>query len=179
MGRIRSLHPGQWSDEDFVACSMAARLLVLGLRNEADDNGVFEWKPITIKMRLFSSDSLDVEPRLEELVRFKQVMRYEIGGRQYGAIRNFRKFQRPKSPKSIHPITPRVGKYVALSAPIPETDDDEVTPFPQKGEISPQMEGGRREEEGGNYPPRKGVTKNSVGGDAGSQETDPEWEDGQ
>ena len=31
MARIRSLHPGQWTDEAFVQCSAFARLLALGL----------------------------------------------------------------------------------------------------------------------------------------------------
>ena len=57
MARIRSLHPGQWTDEAFVAVSPLARLLALGLRNEADDEGVFPWKPVTLRMRLLPADN--------------------------------------------------------------------------------------------------------------------------
>lgn len=68
MARIRSIHPGQWSDEDFVCLSFPARLLALALRNLADDHGIFEWKPRTIKMQLFPADNIDMEPLLSELV---------------------------------------------------------------------------------------------------------------
>ncbi len=53
MARIRSIHPGQATDEDFVQCSPFARLLAIFVRNEADDHGVFKWKPVTLKMRIF------------------------------------------------------------------------------------------------------------------------------
>lgn len=114
MGRIRSIHPGQWTDEAFVECSFPARLLVFGLRNEADDNGVFEWKPLGLKMRLFPADMVDVAALLDELLQHRQVMRFEIGGRTYGAIRNFRTYQNPRSPKAEHPTTPEVEVYVGV-----------------------------------------------------------------
>ena len=66
MPRIRSVHPGQWTDENFVSCRPTARLLALGLRNEADDQGIFEWKPLTLKMRLFAAD-INQPPRPETL----------------------------------------------------------------------------------------------------------------
>ena len=46
MARIRSVHPGLWTDEAFVSVSMTARLLAIGLWNQCDDQGAFEWKPI-------------------------------------------------------------------------------------------------------------------------------------
>jgi hypothetical protein len=114
MGRIRSLHPGQWTDEDFVECSPWARLLSLGLRNEADDNGVFEWKPVRLKMRLFPADTLDIEKLLSELCEANQIMQFSLDGRTFGAIRNFRIWQSPKSPTSQYPITTEVRVYVGL-----------------------------------------------------------------
>src|SRR3546814_8192084 len=81
-------------DEELVCVSMAARLLFLGLGVEADDKGVFEWKPLTIKMKIFPADNLDVDTLLAELLHANAVRRYEVEGRQYGAIRNFRKLDR-------------------------------------------------------------------------------------
>jgi hypothetical protein len=49
--RIRSLHPEQFTDDQFVSCSPLARLLALGVRNQSDDNGIFEWNPVKLKMR--------------------------------------------------------------------------------------------------------------------------------
>lgn len=145
--RIRSVFPSQWTDEDFVSCSFAARLLSIALRNEADDNGIFEWKPLALKMRLFPADNVDMPGLLAELIANNQVVSYEIDGRKYGAIRNFRKWQRPKSPNSIHPIPDHFRNYVGLSDPISEMPLDEADAFPGNEEMSPQREegGGRRE----------------------------------
>lgn len=97
MARIRSVHPGQWTDEDFVALSPMARLLTLAIRNECDDQGVFEWKPLTIKMRLLPADNVDVADLLRELEENNHVKKFETGGKTYGAVRNFRVFKVPRS----------------------------------------------------------------------------------
>lgn len=150
MARIRSIHPGFFKDEKYVACSMPARLLFLGLGVEADDKGIFEWKPLTIKMNVFPADNVDVSALLSELEAADAIQKYEMNGRQYGAIRNFRKYQRPKKPNSIHPMTSEIGTYVALTEASSELDDDEGPPVPPKVEKSPQMEdGGDKMEDGG------------------------------
>lgn len=170
MSRIRSIHPGFFTDEDIVSVSMAARMLMIGIGVEADDKGVFEWKPITIKMRLFPADNIDVAALLEELAHVGLIRRYEVAGKAYGAIKNFRKFQRPKTPNNIHPAPRDILIYVAIEKPDSETppaDPDPVPPnveeipdnepsFPPKGEKPPQMEegGGRMKEE--SPPPPKG-----------------------
>lgn len=135
MARIRSTHPGQWTDEEFVQLTFAARLLCIALRNEADDNGVFEWKPTGLKMRLFPADDVSVPALLEELEGHNQVCRFQVDGREYGAIRNFRKYQRPKLPTSRHPLPEALEKYVGVKS----------ADLPSDGEVAPQ-----REEEGGN-----------------------------
>lgn len=177
MARIRSIHPGFFTDERLVATSMAARMLFLGLGVEADDKGVFEWKPVTLKMRIFPADSLDVEALLEELVQAGAIASYEIDGRRYGAIRNFRKHQRPKTPNDVYPITPEIRNYVGLPAddsptpppksePIPpkgETGVAEEGQFPQKGENDLQMEDGGWREGG------KGEKPNGFSGRASAQ----------
>lgn len=142
MSRIRSLHPGFFTDERLVSTSMEARLLFLGLGVEADDKGIFEWKPITLKMRLFPADNIDITSKLSELEDIGVLCSYEIAGRKYGAIRNFRRHQRPKTPNNIHPITPEIGIYVSLPDDVSDTGGDDPTPFPQNGEMSPQMEDG-------------------------------------
>lgn len=166
MARIRSTHPGQWTDEDFVTCSPLARLLCIAIRNEADDKGIFEWKPITLKMRLLPADSADVSELLEELVAAKQVKPFEIEGAKYGAIRNFRKYQRPKTPNDIYPMLNDFRKYVGLKKPnsgkASESGDVKGKPISEMkdtssgsisetlGKTTEQMEegGGRRLEEG-------------------------------
>lgn len=149
MSRIRSVHPGFFRDENLVACSAFARLLFIGLGVEADDKGVFEWKPVTIKMTVFPGDNVDVVALLSELEGGGSIRQYEIGGRKYGAIRNFRKFQRPKTPNDVHPTTPDIAAFIGLASVISETDGAEADVFPPKVEKSPQMEdgGGRREKD--------------------------------
>jgi hypothetical protein len=155
VSRIRSVHPGFFKDERLVECSAFARLLFIGLGVEADDKGIFEWKPVTLKMTIFPGDNLDVSVLLAELASADAIRMYEVAGRKYGAIRNFRKFQKPKTPNDVHPMPPEIGNYVALSAATSETDGDQPPPFPQKVENTFQMEdgGGRMEDEGESSAP--------------------------
>lgn len=142
MSRIRSLHPGFFTDERMVTASVMARLVFLGLGVEADDKGIFEWKPITLKMRLFPADNIDIAGILSELESIDAVRCYEMDGRKYGAIRNFRKYQRPKTPNDIHPITAEIRNYVLLPEAISEKKQADLISFPPKGEKPPQMEDG-------------------------------------
>lgn len=149
MSRIRSVHPGFFTDEDLVSVSMAARLLFIGIGVEADDKGIFVWKPLTIKMRVFPADNVDVASLLCELVEAGVIKHYAVDGKSYGAIKNFRKYQRPKTPNDIHPATEDIISFVGLDQPNSEKKQVKETPFPPEGEKSSQMEdeGGRKEED--------------------------------
>lgn len=164
MARIRSLHPGQWTDEDFVSCSPFARLLALGLRNEADDQGVFEWKPRVLQMRILPADNVEIENLLGELTDSNQIKQFQDAGRTYGVIRNFSKYQRPKAAKALYPLPPALRTFSGIFEPInaapvsgpgseqidaiTENNTDERSEFPQNGEIMVQMkeEGCRRKD---------------------------------
>lgn len=99
MARIRSIHPGLFTDEAFMTASPHARLLIIGVWTEAWDDGVFEWKPLTLKARLFPVDAVNVTELLAELVALGFVQQFDAG-KSYGVIRNFQKYQRPKKPNS-------------------------------------------------------------------------------
>ncbi|MDD4013313.1 MAG: hypothetical protein PHW14_03875 [Candidatus Omnitrophica bacterium] len=101
--RIRSVHPEQWTDDEFVQMTPYARLLALAVRNLADDNGVFEANPVKLKMRCLAYDNVDVAALLEEMEAHRQVHLYDAGGRRYGLIRNFAQFQNPKKPSFVYP----------------------------------------------------------------------------
>jgi hypothetical protein len=150
-----------------------------GLLTEADDNGVFEWNPAKLRIRLRPGKDGAVDPFLEELLQADKVKRFTQDGREYGAIRNFRKWQRPKSPKAWHPLPAELEEYVALNTTDFPNDDSSggdsgetrrrkrprvrkrdapnETDFPHgdgsggdSSEIPPQREeGGGRREEGG------------------------------
>ena len=100
MSRIRSIHPGILTDEAFmrltVECPLAIALLV-GLWMEADDSGAFEWKPLTIKARIVPAAQTNVGELLDALARNNFIKAFAIDGRQYGVVRNFVKYQRPKN----------------------------------------------------------------------------------
>lgn len=114
MARIRSVHPGLFTDEAFMSASPMARLLMIGLWTEADDNGIFEWKPVVIKARIFPADACDAASLLEEICSLGSVKRFEIANKPYGAIKNFCKFQRPKSPTTQWETTDEINTYIGL-----------------------------------------------------------------
>jgi hypothetical protein len=128
-----------------MSASPLARLLMIGLWTEAWDDGVFEWKPIVIKARLFPADACDVVALLDELSALHVIKRVERSGKAWGLIRNFRKFQRPKKPNSsgiaIADDVEFLGPEHVSSEPVPNQ-------FRTSSEILPQMEdGGWRMEE--------------------------------
>lgn len=149
MARIRSVHPSLFTDEAWVSCSPLARLLYIGLWTDADDQGVFEWKPLQIKMRLLPGDTADAPALLAELSDAGLVAAFDAGGKRYGAIKLFRKYQRPKKPNALHPLPPEWREYVHLgdASSEPDGDDDDAVPnrFPTEGEKCPQMEDGGEE----------------------------------
>jgi hypothetical protein len=142
MARIRSIHPGLFTDEAFASLSMPARVLLLGIWTESDDQGVFEWKPVTLKMRVFSADNLDVVPLLAELSRADAVRQFSFEGKPHGAVRNFCKYQKPKTPKFRDVRDDDIRSYVASKYPKEETGQAQPEPFPQKGEMERQREEG-------------------------------------
>jgi hypothetical protein len=158
MPRIRSIHPGFWTDEAVVSVSRDARLLFIGLWNQCDDKGAFEWKPGSLKMRLFPSDhDLDVSALLNALEKAGLIHGYSVEGRKYGAVKNFKRFQRPKKPNSLFPMPDAEKKFTAGSEPVPHQFRTGSEPVPHQfrtGSEPVRHEGGRREEgkEGGTPP---------------------------
>ncbi len=164
MARIRSVHPGLWTDEAFVSLTPFARLLFMGLWGECDDMGSFEWSPLKLKMRLLPADGVDAAELLGELERTGSVLRYEIKGRSYGAVRNFCQYQRPKKPNSTYPQTEEVRNWVGTEERSKrdgseavhhssETGSEAVgNQFPTGGEKPRQMEDG-----GDTFPNGKGA----------------------
>lgn len=168
MARIRSIHPGMMTDENFMALSLAARICVAGVWMEADDHGVFEWKPLTLKARIFPADSVDVTALLAELETHQWVKKFEVDGKTYGVCRNFRKWQRPKKPTYSHPFPEEFSTYIALTKPSsPPVENQFPTPSPK----SQQMEdgGGRMEKKEDTSPDLDEAIKayNDVAGNVG------------
>lgn len=187
MPRIRSVHPGLFTDEAFVSLSDAAQILLIGLWTECDDQGAFEWKPLTLRMRLRQNRDGPVEPLLAEMEALNCIMSYEHKGRKLGLVRNFRKWQRPKRPNKVYFVPPEFGTYTlpAGNSSEPEHDEQddvpnspplEATSVPPKAELAPQREdgGGMRLDEGGRKKERPPLSPP----DGGAVETRKDFENG-
>jgi hypothetical protein len=109
------VYPELFTDEAFMASSWPARMLTIGLWTQADDQGVFEWKPLTLKARILPVDAVDPVALLEELSAANIIRRFEHDGKLFGAIRNFCKFQHPQKPKTRHFLPDELRSYVGLS----------------------------------------------------------------
>ena len=156
MARIRSVHPGLFTDEAFVSLSDAAQVFFIGLWTEADDQGLFEWKPLTLRMRLRPARDGSVDDLLAELEAANCVARLTVCGRQLGAIRNFRRFQRPKKPNAIHVLPDEFRTYVGLNE----------AEYGTGSELPPQMEdGGEDVEEEKEQPPEPGASREAYSRD--------------
>ncbi|SDP09085.1 hypothetical protein [Phyllobacterium sp. OV277] len=161
MARIRSVHPGLSTDEAYMQMSAFAKAALPLLWTECDDQGVFEWKPVVLKARILPADSVDFSAILGEYEALGAVLKIDVEGKNYGLVRNFQKYQRPKKPNEIHPLPNQYRTFVGSpdisSEPVPHQ-------LPTGSENSPQMEdeGGRMKEEGGigssdNLEPRTNV----------------------
>jgi hypothetical protein len=130
MARIRSIHPGLFSDEAFVALSAQAQVFWIGLLCDADDQGVFEWKPVSLKMRILPAAVTDVPALLSELSAQNLIRQFERNGQHLGAIRNFCRYQRPKWPRAVFPVSAEILTFTAAdgsSEPGPLTFPRDIT----------------------------------------------------
>lgn len=125
--------------------SRDARLFFIGLWNQCDDKGVFEWKPVGLRMRIFPADPMNVVPLLEELERADLIRGYETDDRRYGVVRNFVIFQRPKRPNNVYPLPNSLRTFNGMTR--------------KNGEHAPNEGGNGRTEEGGRR--KEGVPPNA------------------
>src|SRR6516225_1279453 len=109
MARIRTIKPEFWSDEKLAECTLGARLLFIGTWNFADDEGRMEYSPKRLKMQVFPGDDIDVVALVEELAKYKLVILYRVGDRDYLAIPNFRKHERVDHPRASSIPAPPVA----------------------------------------------------------------------
>lgn len=158
MARIRSIHPGLWTDEAFVSLTPYARLLFMGIWTECDDMGSFEWSPLKLKMRLLPADNIDAGELLAELEAADCIMSYEIGGKRYGAVRNFCQYQRPKKPNSTYPQTEAVRDYVGTEARSTRDGSEPTPASTPPGSPPPPSSGVASGEPVGNQFPTGGGT---------------------
>jgi hypothetical protein len=140
MARARNIKPGFFKNEDLAECSPWARLCFAGLWTLADREGRLEDRPKRIKGELFAFDTIDVEPLLKELERFKFIVRYETDGMKAIQISEFARHQSPhysESPSVIKPpslpeSTEKEPPIKRVSQPPDSLIPDSLNPEPKK-----------------------------------------------
>lgn len=95
MPRIRTIKPEFFSHEDLASKSAHARLLAIGLLTLADCEGRLRWVPMQVHSQVFPWEAeVKIELLLGELIQCNYVVHYEVDGKRYVEICNFKKHQR-------------------------------------------------------------------------------------
>lgn len=112
MPRIRSINPCAPVDEDVATMSVHARLVWAYLPCHADCEGRLRDSPFTLKLAILPADAIDMNALLTELADRRHVIRYEVDGRRFIQIRNFRKHQNPHKNEtpSVCPPVPEAAQ---------------------------------------------------------------------
>lgn len=114
MARKRSLSPETWSDQLFGELTLMERLMLLGLKSMADDDGRFTAHPAVIKSFVFPFDNLtlvEISEGLQKIFALGLVRLWSAGGREYGDIVGWTDEQKPQ-----YPTPSRIPLPLELSA---------------------------------------------------------------
>jgi hypothetical protein len=114
MARIRTIKPEYWTDGDILRLSRDARLFYIGLWNFADDNGVMEYDPTSIKARIFPNDRISVDKLLKELIDIGKAIIYEVEKKRYIYIKNLANHQVIDRPRKSHLPMPEGNQLKSL-----------------------------------------------------------------
>lgn len=119
MGRIRTIKPKFFKNEDLAALPYQSRLLFIGLWTEADKEGRLEDRPKRLKAELFPYDDLDINQELGCLANAGFLTRYESNGVRYIAIPTWEKHQHPNQREEPSVIPPPTADQCAhVHAPV-------------------------------------------------------------
>ena len=159
MARARNIKPGFFTNEDLAECTPWARLCFAGLWTLADREGRLEDRPKRIKGLLFPSDTIDVEPLLQELARWRFILRYEVDGCRLIQILQFNKHQNPhhREPPSELPPPQSPGLD-----PVGNTSKPQASPPSQPHEAPGEPEASPRLD-----PPKSDLARGSSRADSG------------
>lgn len=112
MARLRTVKPEFWTDERVGEVSVTARLLFIATWNFADDHGGLDRSAKQLKAQAFPYDNIDCEPLVQELLKARLLIEYEVGGKKYLHIKGFRTHQKVEKPGR-----PRVPIYEEKATP--------------------------------------------------------------
>lgn len=114
MARARNIKPGFFKNEYLAELPFAARILFAGLWTLSDRGGRLEDRPKKIKAEILPYDDCDVDDLLNKLANSPErfIVRYEVDGRRYIAIRKFVEHQNPHI-KEAASVIPAPDKHCA------------------------------------------------------------------
>ncbi|BCA93797.1 hypothetical protein TUM19329_01580 [Legionella antarctica] len=107
MSRIRTVKPEFWTSEQVLACSLAARLLFIGMWSFCDDNGVHTASYKRLKAEVFPADDIpvsEVEKLITQLIQNDLLREYEVENKTYWIVTGWKKHQRIDRPTYRHPL---------------------------------------------------------------------------
>lgn len=147
MGRSRNIKPGFFTNEFLGRLSPHARLLFIGLWTLADREGRLEDRPLRIKGQLFPYEDVDVDSCLNQLcgnvascmdqacsnveatlsqdqpnVEAIFIVRYQVEGKRYIQIVNWKKHQTPHHKEVATQIPPYSMLGSSMSQPCVNVD---------------------------------------------------------
>ncbi|KKM93305.1 hypothetical protein LCGC14_1209800 [marine sediment metagenome] len=150
MARSRNIKPGFFKNEQIGDCSLAARLLFVGLWTLADYRGVLECRPRRIGVEIFPFDrKLDIEKLLTELQNQRLIALFRETEKDWIHVCNFTKHQNPHKkereagstlpdPTNTRPTPGNTGASTELAGLIPDSlilipDSTTSCPAPLRG----------------------------------------------
>lgn len=151
MPRIRNIKPEFFDDEELCQLKPLARLLFAGLWCWADREGRLKDQPARLKSLILPYDTCDTNKLLTALDEAKMIVRYEVEGRDYIAIRHFLRHQRPHPNEvpSTYPAPPlgTCNSYQGHEpiAPKARANPPEGNRREQKGAVGDSDSGRRRD----------------------------------
>lgn len=158
MARIRTVKPELFTHEDLYELEQESglpiRIAFAGLFTCCDRDGIFKWKPKTLKLSVLPYDEVDFSRVLHAMMTRGFVRKYAIDGVEYGVIPTFLKHQVINNREAASDFPkPTESSYVSMTSTRdarvdspPVTRDDSVE-HAASGE-GKGKEGKGREEEG-------------------------------
>jgi hypothetical protein len=98
MARIRNIKPDFYTHEDLNDLEnnfpeLRPMLVFSGLWNQCEYSGVFLWSTRKLKLAILPFVEFDIEKSLTMLEKHGFILRYQNGGKNYGYVINFTKYQ--------------------------------------------------------------------------------------
>jgi hypothetical protein len=115
MSRIRNVKPEFFTHEGLQDLELAnagkyPMFVFEGLWTKCDRNGVFEWRPRSLKLAILPFLPFEIEETLDILAGAGYIKKYMVDGKNYGIIPTFKKHQsicdKERQNKNIFPLPP-------------------------------------------------------------------------